>query len=186
MNSRQIARVVTALLVVASAPLYGEAPVADDLTLARAKTQAFGLQLKQTLMAALQAGGPAAAVSACQLQAPALAHAQSDGQWQVGRTSDRLRNPDNAPDAWEQNTLAAFAEQLAQGEPLAKLERLDATAEGFRYMKAIGVEAPCLVCHGATLDPALAAQLDQLYPGDQARGYQLGDLRGAFTLTYTR
>lgn len=162
------------------------APAADDLALARAKTQAFGLQLKQTLMAAMQAGGPVVAMNACNLQAPGLAAGQSDDHWQVGRTSARLRNRANAPDEWEQATLAEFAARLADGASLDTLERLQPTATGFRYMQAIGVAGPCLVCHGTAIDPAVAEQLERLYPGDQARGYQPGDLRGAFSLTYTR
>ena len=50
------------------------------------------------------------------------------------------------------------------------------------FMKAIPVQAPCMACHGTDLAPAVSQQLDALYPGDQARGYTLGELRGAFTL----
>jgi hypothetical protein len=50
-------------------------------------------------------------------------------------------------------------------------------------MKAIPAAKICLTCHGTNLDPALAAEIDSLYPGDKATGYSEGDLRGAFWVT---
>lgn len=52
-------------------------------------------------------------------------------------------------------------------------------------MKAIPVGGPCVVCHGEQIAEPVAARLSELYPEDEARGYKPGDLRGAFTLTYT-
>ncbi|MOA58455.1 hypothetical protein D3C78_1828600 [compost metagenome] len=49
-------------------------------------------------------------------------------------------------------------------------------------MKAIPTGEPCLACHGQQIKPELAAVIDQRYPQDQARGFALGELRGAFTL----
>ena len=49
-----------------------------------------------------------------------------------------------------------------------------------RVMQAIALGEPCLACHGKTLKPELAALLEQRYPQDQARGYELGALRGAY------
>ena len=40
----------------------------------------------------------------------------------------------------------------------------------------------CTTCHGASVAPDIAAQLDALYPEDRARGYAVGDIRGAFTV----
>jgi hypothetical protein len=53
----------------------------------------------------------------------------------------------------------------------------------FRFMKAIPTGEVCLACHGSSIAPAIAATLDEAYPDDQARGYKLGDVRGAFTLS---
>jgi len=50
-------------------------------------------------------------------------------------------------------------------------------------MKAIPMRAePCLLCHGAP-EPALKAEIDRLYPQDQATGFRPGELRGAFTVS---
>jgi cytochrome c553 len=52
----------------------------------------------------------------------------------------------------------------------------------FRMMKAIPTAEVCTQCHGSEIAEPVAAKLDELYPEDQARGFEVGDLRGAFTL----
>jgi hypothetical protein len=39
-------------------------------------------------------------------------------------------------------------------------------------------EAPCLVCHGESIAPAIAKTIGERYPADRATGFRLGDLRG--------
>jgi hypothetical protein len=51
----------------------------------------------------------------------------------------------------------------------------------FRYMKAIPTDDVCLMCHGEQIQENLSAELQRLYPNDQATGYKKGDIRGAFT-----
>jgi hypothetical protein len=51
-------------------------------------------------------------------------------------------------------------------------------------MRAIPTDALCLTCHGKTLAPDLAAAIARNYPGDQATGFELGQLRGAFSVTW--
>jgi hypothetical protein len=54
----------------------------------------------------------------------------------------------------------------------------------FRWMKAIPTAKVCLNCHGGdTVAAPVEAKLKELYPTDQARGYSVGDIRGAFTIT---
>ena len=152
---------------------------------ARAQTKAFAQGLKETLMQGMKSEGPLAAIQLCNTEAPDIAAAHSKDGWEVGRTSEKLRNPNNAPDAWESAVLNSFAQRAAAGEPLATMEASSREGGTFRYMKAIPVGGPCVVCHGEQLAEPVATRLSELYPEDNARGYQPGDLRGAFTLTYT-
>ena len=158
---------------------------------AKKVTGAFFEELKSELSKGLKAGGPVAAIGICNTRAPALAmeHSQNSG-WEVARTSLKLRNPDNAPDAWETKVLQRFEEQRARGEGPDALVYAETVEEGdekyFRFMKGIVMppleKMPCLMCHGEDLDPKTAAALDELYPQDKARGYKAGQVRGAFTL----
>jgi len=142
----------------------------------------FQQQLLETVKAAMQEGGPVKAVEACQLLAPQITAQHSQAPWKVGRTALKLRNPNNAPDAWERQVLEQFAARAAAGEPVMELKHAETVDGEFRLMKAIPTGEPCLACHGQNLKPELAAVIDQRYPQDQARGFALGELRGAFTL----
>ncbi|MFT6919058.1 MAG: hypothetical protein ACJA2G_001693 [Cognaticolwellia sp.] len=51
-----------------------------------------------------------------------------------------------------------------------------------RYMKAIPTGGLCLACHGSKLADDVSSKVNELYPNDQATGFKLGDIRGAFTL----
>jgi hypothetical protein len=51
-----------------------------------------------------------------------------------------------------------------------------------RYMKAILMSGLCLACHGSKLADDLSNKVNELYPNDQATGFKLGDICGAFTL----
>jgi hypothetical protein len=153
----------------------------------RAVVKAFGEDLRAQLMAALKTDGPVAAIEVCNMSAPEIALDQERATgWSVGRTSLKLRNPDNAPDAWEGGVLESFEARKAAGESAKALEHWAVvetdTGRVFRYMKAIPTGEPCLACHGGDLKPAVAAKLDMLYPNDRARGFAVGDIRGAFTI----
>lgn len=149
---------------------------------AQIKVKEFGGALLHTVQSSMQAGGAVAAIQACQLLAPQLAkQANSDG-WEVARTSLKVRNPANQPDAWEQQVLEKFAQQATQGVAVSELKYAEFVDGKFRYMQAIEIKQPCLACHGQQIAPQLQAELQRLYPQDQAIGYNLGELRGAFTL----
>ncbi|MEG3617293.1 DUF3365 domain-containing protein [Magnetovibrio sp. PR-2] len=160
-----------------------------DALKAEAKTvvMSFGGPLKKALGGAMKEGGPVNAIGVCNEKAPgiAMAAAKKSG-WDVGRTSLKLRNPGNQPDAWELGVLKMFEDRKAKGEAanaIAYGEVVDMDGKKqFRFMKAIGTADVCLNCHGKTLKPEVAAKLDGLYPDDKARGFSAGDIRGAFTL----
>ena len=165
---------------------------ADDYTAeidaSRATTKEFMQTLKQELQAGMQEGGPINAISVCNLSAPAIANTYSVSRgWDVGRTSLKVRNPANAPDAWERSVLESFEERKTAGEDPAKMEyhevvRQDGVKQ-LRYMKAIPTAQLCLACHGESVDSITRTRLEKLYPDDQALGYKAGDIRGAFSIS---
>lgn len=152
----------------------------------RAIAAGFGAELRAALQSAMAEGGPLAAIRVCNEDAPRIARAAAEQSGaEVGRTSTRLRNPGNRPDAHEQAVLEAFAAELAAGAAESPPWRLDTLPDGrVRFMSAIIVQPQCLGCHGENLAAPVAQAIDRLYPEDQARGYQPGELRGAFTITW--
>ena len=184
-------KTVVIAVMLLSLPSIVSADMDQNKAEAKKITAAFFEELKSELGKGMKAGGPVAAIGICNSRAPALAmeHSQSSG-WNVARTSLKLRNPKNAPDAWEMQVLKQFEEQRAKGEGPDTLVYTEIVEEEggkyFRFMKGIVMpplgKMPCLKCHGEELDPNTAAVLDQLYPQDKARGYKAGQVRGAFTL----
>ncbi len=194
-RSNEMKKVISIALM-CTLPIGIASAAQDDLKQraaeSKAVTKQFMGKLKGELVSAMKSGGPVKAIEVCNTVAPAIAKAQSDKHgWEVGRTSLKTRNPNNAPDEWEKAVLMKFEERAAAGEKPAKMSHFEVVEQDgkkvFRFMKAIGMpplnKAPCLKCHGENIEPAVAAKLDELYPNDQARGYKPGMIRGAFTIT---
>ena len=78
--------------------------------------------------------------------------------------------------------IPPFQQRATEGEPLQNMSHAEMVGGEFRLMKAIPTGEACLACHGGSIKPELAALIDQYYPEDEARGFKLGELRGAFTL----
>lgn len=171
-----------------AAMLVGCSVTADDPRLeeSRALVKSFGVSLQSELKKGLAEGGPVQAISVCKDKAPQIASELSRlSGAKVRRTSLRFRNPGNAPEPWETSVLLEFEQQANTAEPTAPLEHFVREADGtIRYMAVIRTGGVCLACHGTPLSPELGAILDADYPHDRARGYALGNVRGAFSVTW--
>lgn len=184
-----IKKVLLTALIVATplAAMAVEEEIAQRKAESKATIQEFAGKLKGQLQAAMKAGGPTNAIQVCSQVAPQLAAEISEQKgWEVSRTSLKHRNPGNAPDAWEREVLEKFEERKAAGEevkPMAFAAVVESDGkQEFRFMKAIPTGKVCLTCHGENIAPGVAAKLDELYPDDMARGFKLGDIRGAFSI----
>ncbi len=152
----------------------------------KATTQAFGKTLKGELQAAMKVGGPMAAIQVCNERAPEIAADMiAESGYTLRRTSLKPRATE--PTDWERAVLKDFEARKAGGTPVAEIAWHDVTEvdgeKQLRFMKAIGTEGVCLNCHGPNVDPKLKAEIDRLYPNDQAIGFKEGDIRGAFSVT---
>jgi hypothetical protein len=138
---------------------------------------------KRNLQQALREGlsrSPVEAVSACQLQAPKIAEGISRDGIRVGRTSDRLRNPDNRSPDWARPILEEYL-----ADPSAQTARTLSLAGGrVGYIEPIYMQSLCLTCHGESLAADVAEEIKRRYPEDQAIGYKPDELRGIFWLEY--
>ena len=153
---------------------------------AEALSGKFAADLKKTLMAAVQSGGLSAGVQVCHSEAAKIAQSYSSNGWEIGRTSLKTRNHRNQPNAEQLHILQSFADKLAQGADISSLSQVSYNEDDKRYlyMKPIATQALCLACHGDNIEPQLHSKIKALYPQDTATGFKLGDMRGAFTVTY--
>ncbi len=186
----KIATTVLALASLAALPALAQDQTPDQQQLAaegKALIQEYAGALKAELMAGVQEGGPANAIAICNTRAPEIAAALSTDGWTIGRSSHKLRNPANAPDAFTAAAIEDFLAKIADGATPQQLVATGITEENgqrvFHMVKAIPTGKLCLNCHGATVAPGVEEKLAELYPEDQARGFEVGDMRGVFTLT---
>lgn len=181
--------VLLAALLVACSP-QDEAPAPTAPTAAEKDAEAsaraleaaadLGATLKGRLVGVMQAEGPGAAVEVCSANASGLTvEVGRKHRVKIGRSSLRLRNPDNAGPAWVQEWLAAQGERPAEGViGLSEIVVADG-ARMARLIKPMAVGPPCLVCHGLEPSEEVKPLLAARYPTDAAVGYAPGDLRGA-------
>jgi len=182
------ASVTVSLFLAAASTAAAEPTEAERADQSRHLSKTYGEKLKDALVRAMKAGGPETAIALCNVAAPELAEQGSASSgWSLGRTALELRNPANAPDAWERSVLLEFQDKINQGADAKTLEHYETTTEDgermFRYMKAIPTQGPCLTCHGSNVSPSVKAKIAEFYPEDEATGFALGELRGAFTIT---
>lgn len=163
----------------------GQARREADTTAAQIQAEAaaadFSMTLRQTLMKAIQDGGPIEGVNACQVQAPIIAN--DIGQFHgvsIGRVGVRVRNGGNAAVGWQRDTLAAFERRAAAGESPESFQQiaLSPGGETLRFARGIRTEGTCLMCHGPDVPPQIEASIRRLYPEDRATGFSEGSLRG--------
>lgn len=149
--------------------------------------------LEGRLQAAMQSGGPEGGITVCAEEAQVLTEqVRMDSAIRyLKRVGVRIRNPENKPDRWEEAALEHF---LADGGgagsyPVDWVQRVEDEAGDtgeIRYYRAIPMQARCLMCHGAAEDipESVRTVLDERYPGDRARGFEEGELRGLLVIGF--
>jgi hypothetical protein len=148
----------------------------SDMARAAGALEPLKRELRSALIGALKEGGPERAIEVCQLRAPEIARLTSTGGAVLGRTSHRVRNPENAPEAWMSVFLEEYLANPDDNEPRAV--RLASGEIGF--VEPIRMKGICMQCHGDRIKPGVNARLQALYPEDEATGFMKGELRGMF------
>lgn len=151
----------------------------------------LAVTLVNEVSVAVAKGGAEKAVDVCHLKALPLTGEILSGMPRitgVKRTSLRLRNPANAPDAAEQLALDRVQRDMEAGKlPKVLVQRLDLAAgrHEWRVYRPIGIAPQCVTCHGPreSLSTELQARLAKTYPADNATGYQVGQWRGLIRVT---
>jgi hypothetical protein len=142
--------------------------------LSLAATNSLASELMGELMAGMDAGGPAEAINVCGSKAPAIAaQISQDYDLAIGRTSHKLRNPDNRAPEWANVLVEELVDEPTYlAGPNGELGAL----------LPIRLKKECQICHGPRdqIDETVLATIDESYPEDRAVDFAEGDLRGWF------
>jgi len=178
-----LALVATTAQAVATAQ-HASYPLSDAperLRPAIARAEAVFGELQKALLSALstelKAGGPIRALTICHTEAEPIARrVAGESGILVGRTSDRLRNPDNTAPEWARPFVATPTSRFANDARALVVDLGDRVG----VLRPIGTASLCTTCHGprSELAPDVRKELQSLYPRDEAVGFREGDLRG--------
>lgn len=167
----------------ACASISANDPLLPD---SRELVREFGSILQSELKHGLSEGGPVGAISVCRDKAPQIASDLSRRSGaKIRRTSLRHRNPANAPEPWESEVLRQYESTSSTTASTSPPEYFAKADDGSaRYMTVIRMGPVCMACHGDSLAPEIAAKINADYPHDRARGYAVGEVRGAFSVSW--
>ena len=159
-----------------------------NITEVKTIAKRYASSLKTILKKKLVDGGPVVAIDACSNEAARISGEISRATgWSVRRVTNQTRNPLAIPDVYEAKILDAFSKEIKKQPAAAKLVKYEVVNENginyARFMKGIRVQPVCLGCHGTLEKMSMVdKKLTQSYPHDKARGYKVGDLRGALSI----
>lgn len=177
---------VLALVWVLTACNSSHSDYREDLERGRMIRKASFEALSSAVKAALERGGVQEAVSYCNIEANPLVDSLSMAyDVQVRRTSFHFRNPENKPAEREEPLLVAYKQEVMNGRTPADTVIYYDDGEAAYYSPIIIEKPLCLTCHGnpgTTMSEENAAHIRTLYPDDRATGFEMGDLRGMWTI----
>ncbi|WP_338107714.1 DUF3365 domain-containing protein [Leptospira weilii] len=147
----------------------------------------FQIDLQKNLESAIRTKGIVGAIDVCRTISP---QKEADLKREfpgvlIRRVSEKPRNPSHQPEAWETEIFDQWKESQKTG--MAPYTIVLSKDKEVRILQPIILQNPtCLQCHGGPQDinPAVSKKIAELYPNDQAKGYKLGELRGAFSATW--
>lgn len=143
--------------------------------------------LSGNLKAAANNGGLSNAIQFCNVNAMPLTDSLSKNfNVKIKRSSLKLRNLNNYPDSLEAYMLDLYVQIQKMKKPMVG-KALLANNNDVRYFAPIILKAECLKCHGSVgsdIKDETYSLIKNLYPQDEAVGFQEGELRGIWSLNF--
>jgi hypothetical protein len=143
--------------------------------------------LSTELKSAIEDGSVEAAIEYCHLNALSITDSLSNlYSANIKRTSERYRNPENKPSSRELSILQNYQSDKNMEliiEPFVE----KVSEQEHNFYSPIVMSGLCLKCHGVigeTLSNKDYLTISKHYPNDKATGYQIGDLRGMWSINF--
>ena len=125
---------------------------------------------------AFDVGGADKAILSCHIDSVLVTQHLAREGVAAGRTSDRLRNPTNAPRRWAATLVNANAGRMAADVDGYAVDLGDKVG----VLRPIVERSICANCHGPAeqLSAGVRRELAERYPADRALGFKVGEIRG--------
>ena len=141
--------------------------------------------LLSNVMQAIKTGGPEYAITFCNERAMPLTDSLAKANnCMIQRVSDKYRNPANKLTEYDKEMWKQLSSSTAVN-PILVAENGQMV-----FYKPIKIAmAACLTCHGTIgkeMNQKTAKIISEKYPKDLATGYQEGDLRGLWKITFLK
>lgn len=160
-------------------------PILEKATGMASRTKAV---LGMYLLTAIKEQGTAGAVSFCSTRALHITDSMGKELGAtIQRVTDRNRNPANKAGDDALAYILQSRELQAKNSPLAASGKT--TGNRFRAFIPIYTDKLCLQCHGeinVDIKPEVFTRIHTLYPGDQATGFRLNQLRGIWDIQFNQ
>ena len=141
--------------------------------------------LGKNLMEATQKKGTLEALAFCNIQAIPLTDSMSvHFNASIKRVSDKNRNQSNKANAEELKYIAQFKNDFAEKKEIKPIVLEKRNKVQFYY--PIETNSMCLQCHGTQITPEVSRQILKIYPKDLAVGYNEGEVRGIWSITFNK
>jgi hypothetical protein len=158
----------------------------DYLALGNQITNTAQKTLLHHVGSAMKMGGPIAAIQYCNINAMTITDSLSETQnATISRVTDRTRNKNNSLAEEDMGIWGHYKTgeiNVQMGDTLIDI------SDKKVYYKPIYIANPaCLNCHGQSGTDVIdvtVAKLDEFYPEDKAREYNLGELRGMWKVVF--
>ncbi|MBS0000177.1 MAG: DUF3365 domain-containing protein [Cyclobacteriaceae bacterium] len=145
--------------------------------------------LGTTLKSTIQEQGIPEAMRYCNLNAyPLVDSIERKYSVIIKRASTRFRNPQDAPDEEELKFIEAYQDSLTAGKTPGVFVEINEKEIHFARPILLN-DAVCLNCHGqagSDIAPENYQVIKALYPDDKATGYKMGDLRGIWSVRFSK
>lgn len=156
----------------------------DTLWNLRISAEAQGV-LGRNLMARIQQEGTLSALTFCNAEAYRLTDSTAAAKkLKIKRVTDKPRNPENRALPDEVVLIDSYSTKLADG---GKLQPVYMYRDGERHFyNPIVTSELCLQCHGkpgGQITEGVMAGIRELYPDDQAIGYEANQVRGLWRIS---
>ncbi|MBC6489753.1 DUF3365 domain-containing protein [Flavihumibacter stibioxidans] len=143
--------------------------------------------LRTALQASVAKDGPEKSIGFCHDNAMALTGKLDSDSIHVYRVAERYRNPANQLKPGDQVAWQQYVTAKSKGDSIfSTITESDSAVD---YYKPILLQPMCATCHGqpiTNIPESLVRVIDSVYPGDLAKGFAPGDLRGMWHIRFIK